>query len=82
MMWNDGYGMMWSGGWGLGVVHMLLSVIVLVLFVALVASLFTHGVPGRDPRARSAGLAILEERYARGEIDRDEYLQKKRDLLG
>jgi uncharacterized membrane protein len=25
---------------------------------------------------------VLEERYARGEINRDEYLQKKRDILG
>jgi uncharacterized membrane protein len=25
-------------------------------------------------------LAILEERYARGEIDRDEFLQRKQDL--
>jgi CRP/FNR family transcriptional regulator, dissimilatory nitrate respiration regulator len=26
---------------------------------------------------RSSGLDVLEERYARGEINRDEYLQKK-----
>jgi uncharacterized membrane protein len=25
---------------------------------------------------------ILERRYARGEIDRDEYLQKKADIVG
>ncbi len=31
---------------------------------------------------RSPGLEVLEERYARGEINRDEYLQKKRDLGG
>jgi uncharacterized membrane protein len=30
----------------------------------------------------SAGLAILEERYARGEIPREEYLQKRQDILG
>jgi len=30
---------------------------------------------------RSDSLQILEERYARGELDRDEYLQKKRDIL-
>jgi len=29
---------------------------------------------------RSAGLQALEERYARGEIGRDEYLEKKRDI--
>jgi putative membrane protein len=31
---------------------------------------------------RSAGLDVLEERYARGEINRDEYLQKKKDIGG
>lgn len=83
MMWDGGYGMMWGSGWGFGTLHMLLSFVVFVLFVGLVVSLFTHGVPGRHGRAgaTSAGLAILEERYARGEIGRDEYLQKKRDLL-
>ena len=29
----------------------------------------------------SAALDILEQRYARGEIQREEYLQKKKDLL-
>jgi uncharacterized membrane protein len=27
-------------------------------------------------------LEILESRYCRGEIDRDEYLQKRGDILG
>ena len=86
MMWNGGYGMMgWGGGWGFGLLHMLFSIVVLVLFVGFIVSLFTHGAPWRNDfrtAGRSAGLSVLEERYARGEIDRDEYLQKKRDLLG
>jgi putative membrane protein len=85
MMWNSGYGMMgWGGGWGFGILHMLFSVVVFVLVVAFIVSLFTHGTNWRsDSRAggRSTGLSLLEERYARGEIDREEYLQKKRDLL-
>jgi putative membrane protein len=31
---------------------------------------------------RSPGFDALDERYARGEINRDEYLAKKRDLAG
>ena len=34
------------------------------------------------PAASSASVRILEERYARGEIGRDEYLERKRDLTG
>ncbi|WP_255565169.1 SHOCT domain-containing protein [Methylovirgula sp. HY1] len=33
-------------------------------------------------RRRPSGLDILEERYARGDINREEYLQKKHDLSG
>ena len=29
----------------------------------------------------SSGLDLLASRYARGEIDRDEYLEKKDDIL-
>ena len=36
------------------------------------------GARGGNPEA----LRTLEERYARGEIERDEFLQKKADLLG
>jgi putative membrane protein len=34
------------------------------------------------PSSSSSGLGILEERYAKGEIQREEYLQKKKDLDG
>jgi uncharacterized membrane protein len=30
----------------------------------------------------STGLELLARRYARGEIDRDEYLEKRGDILG
>jgi putative membrane protein len=41
-----------------------------------------HGMMGHEMGRRSPGLDALEERYARGEINRDEYLQKKRDITG
>jgi len=40
----------------------------------------TSGGQESHGRERSPGLDILEERYAKGEVQCDEYLQKKRDL--
>ena len=72
------------------------GLLTLLLIVVLVIVLFRHRpaafaypagtpvpAPGTPlPSARSEALAILEARYARGEIQRDEYLQKKVDLGG
>ena len=89
MGWGYGshWGMMdgWGGyGWG-GPFHVIFWLVALILIVALVAWMFRSGsrggVSGRLER-RSPGLDVLEERYARGEINRDEYLQKKRDIAG
>ena len=90
--------MMWDGhwremmGWGFfpwGPVHMLFALAALALFVAFIVSLFGHHRGGSwrmtgagDAEKRGLGLSILEERYVRGEIDRDEFMQKKRDLMG
>ena len=70
--------------------HGLFSLIVILVVLALI---FGHrrpyyGYPYDHPAnldaaaRRSQALAILEQRYARGEIQRDEYLQKKQDLGG
>ena len=71
------------------------GLLTLIVVVVLLVVLFRHHpapysysvgqvpppVPGTAP-TRSEALAILEARYARGEIQRDEYLQKKADLGG
>lgn len=62
----------------------LLIVIAVVVGVILVVDRIV-GRPGRPQRpsgARSAALDELELRYARGEVGRDEYLQRRADLLG
>jgi putative membrane protein len=57
-----------------------LGIVVVVVFVWLIAR--SAGSASGIPRPfRSNGLDILEQRYARGEIPRDEYLQKKKDIL-
>ena len=66
-----GYGHMMGGGWILGPVMMILFVAVIVAVVVLVVRWLgaTGGAGGRP----KAALDILEERFARGEIDKDEF---------
>jgi putative membrane protein len=91
MMGNGGFDM--GGGWIFGWIIM---IVVLALIVVGVIFL-VRGLSGRNdhsqvgqpqgppppagPALKSA-LQVLEERYARGEIDREEFVQRKQDLLG
>jgi putative membrane protein len=52
---------------------------ILLTIIALAMVWYARGVLKTVPR-HSPGLNVLEERYVRGEINRDEYLEKKRDL--
>jgi putative membrane protein len=67
----------WGPGWGLfGFLHMGLWWILLILGIAVLAKwLFSGGT-----RRGSDALEVLRERYARGEIQKEEFEQKKRDL--
>lgn len=67
-MWGfEHYGM----GWGM--------VLVWLIPILLVAGI-VYALRGRNgPPGRSA-LDILEARYARGEIDREEFLKRRADL--
>jgi len=56
---------------------LLIAIILAIVWYVRGGSL--SGVVQPAPR-HSTGLKVLEERYARGKINRDEYLQKKRDL--
>jgi putative membrane protein len=85
-MMGYGYGPQWGmmGGYGFGLFHMIAWVIVLIALLALAVwlarSLMGPAAHHQFVPRRSAGLDVLEERYARGEINRDEFLQKKRDI--
>ena len=91
-MWGYGpYGLMgYSNGWGDGEWMMIFSGIfwLILLALAVAAVVWIMRTSSHGPHyllhagGRSSGLDILEERYARGEINREEYLQKKRDILG
>jgi len=77
--WQTGFGhMMWNGGHGLwgGLMMLLFWGLVIGLVVLAV-----RGFSGRSdaPRGNSA-LDVLKERYARGEIDEEEYERRKERL--
>lgn len=63
------------GGGFMWVFWVLLIAVVVWLVVA-----FTRDT-GRDTRSKTP-LQILEERYARGEIDEEEFEKKRRHLTG
>lgn len=74
-MWHD-----MSGGWGMGWIFMVLVWgLIIAGIVVLVKWLMTQSSIGQGPPNKTA-MEILQERYARGEIDRNEYEQKRRDL--
>ncbi|MGA7974502.1 MAG: SHOCT domain-containing protein [Pseudolabrys sp.] len=80
-----GYGPQWGVMGGYGGFGMIIWIFILIAVVALVVWLVrSPASSGIHPPAarRSSGLDVLEERYARGEINRDEYLQKKKDIGG
>jgi len=70
--------MMYGYGMGNGWFGMGLWWIVIVAVVVWLAWMFGRG-GGSAVRGESA-LELLKKRYARGEIGRDEYEQKKRDI--
>jgi putative membrane protein len=94
MLWWDG-GHMGSGGWiGMGFM-IVLWIAVVIGIIYLVRYLAARSDPGRwqerppygqAPGSQAPGqgvssaLRILEERYARGEIDQEEFLRRKADL--
>ncbi len=68
------------GGWmsGGGGVMMLWWLLPIALLIALVVY-FVSPSAGRNPSDKTA-LDILKERYARGEIGKEEFDEKKRDV--
>jgi putative membrane protein len=80
--WHDG-----GWGWGAWVAMGFMMVVFWGLIVAVVVVLLRSsghhhhdGPPRPEPRSGDEALRILDERFARGEIDAEEYT-RRRDLL-
>lgn len=71
--------MMNNGDWGWGMFMMLFWLLVLAL-MAYFGIRLVHSHERHDtPKTRDA-LDIVKERYAKGEIDKEEFEQLKKDL--
>jgi putative membrane protein len=91
-MWNGGLGMGggWIFGWIIMIVVLALIVVGVIFLVRGLSGRNDHSQVGQPPQgtpppagpAPKSALQVLEERYARGEIDREEFVQRKQDLLG
>lgn len=81
-MWHPmcGWGAGWGGGWAMSGMALLWWVLVAAVAVVLFRALRGSPRPGRPAADRA--LAILRERFARGEIDQAEFdhrMQRLRD---
>ncbi len=75
MMDGYGYGMMSGGYWILGLIFWILVIIGLVLLIKYLWE------GGGAKRGEESALEILKKKYARGEISKEEFEEKKKDLL-
>lgn len=78
-----GHEMMWGGGqWGgfgmfLGPIFMILLVIGIVAGIIYVLRLFGVGI---GPHTNDSAMTLLKERFAKGEIDTEEFTARKKAL--
>ncbi len=82
MMWGYGYG---NGMMGYSLFGVFFSLIWFVLMVVIAVALIRWIVGGRHGHhwmdRGATALDILKERYAKGEIDKSEFEEKKKDLI-
>jgi putative membrane protein len=70
--WGAGSMMSWFGG---GIMMIVFWALLIALIVWIVRE-----VGGKNSRSASHALDILKERYAKGEMSKEEFESKKRDI--
>jgi putative membrane protein len=58
------------------------QMLLIVLLVAAVLAIAAHVRNTSKPASNDSALSLLRDRYARGEIGREDFLQRRRDLEG
>ena len=75
MMDGYGFGVM---GYGMLILAFIFWILVFVGLVLLIKYLWEGG---RGKRVEESALEVLKKRYARGEISKEEFEEKKKDLM-
>lgn len=81
---NDYFGphMMWQSGWMLfGPLMMIAVIAIIVVAVVLLMRRPNDHRPNVQVSSNETAINILKERFARGEIDKDEYEERRRVLI-
>ena len=73
-------------GFGGNIVMFLIFIVLIILLIWAIASAgrrghYWHDYHNSGQSPRNPGLDVLNERYAKGEITKEEYEQKKKDIL-
>jgi putative membrane protein len=75
-----GYGLHgWGMGYGMGL-GWIISILFTVAIIWLIFRVINHN-HWTHHSARNSALDILKERYAKGEIDKKEFDERKQDLI-
>ena len=84
-MWGYGPHHFWGWGWGFHPFGMVFSALLILFLIAVVLRMFGIGRWGRmhyhGYGRGGTALDILEERFARGEIDKNEFEEKRKLLM-
>jgi putative membrane protein len=80
-MMSGGFGMGWGNGWtGFAMIPMFLWWALIIALVVIVVKWLISGRAESGGTQASRALEILAERYARGEIRKEEFDAMRRDL--
>ena len=77
--WHMGQGMM-GYGYGSNWIAAVLQMILFLVFLGLIVFGVYYLISGSRPKSSGSSLEILKERYAKGEINKEDYDRMKKEL--
>jgi putative membrane protein len=79
--WHMGQGMM-GYGYGSNAIAAALQMILFLVFLGLIIFGIYYLISGGRSKSSDSSLEILKERYAKGEINKEDYDRMKKELKG